>query len=579
MAPELSSALPPHASQAAGGRHWRLPAAGWLLLVLSAWLPPLLVFLYRQPYLIDYDAYFHVQLAAALRERGLWLQTFPWATESIWCDGWFDKEWLFHVLLASLLSLGRIAAAKLLVVLGNLLVILGLWTCCRALRLSARATAFWLILLPWCAWGIFWVRLVVCRPQVFSIALLFLALAAMLRRQHLWLGLLSLLYAWLYTGHWQLLGLVALYDVAHAFLDEDGRRRPVVDTCWPLLLAAATGMLLGEVLHPHFPRNLYGLFVQNVLVLADAWVREPASFRPAELQPAGWQILRLAGPICFGLALAALHVLRGRARLSRDILLFACYSLGYLVLAVKSFRFLEYFVPVAVVFLAVFFARHPLPRRLRERPFCVAALGLLVLGVGALANYGEMNLFAVLLPVLVLLFIVGAWPGLRLRLNPLVPAFGLAFVAYAGLGYREYYVRYNIQQAAKSGGQVSHAAVGVWLNENLPPGAVVFSTDWAANAILWYHAPDLRYLVFLDPLFMRQHSPERFDLWDQIRRGQHPDPTTAIRDRFGAAVVFLTTADTTLEGQLVAAGAQPVSAGPAGEKVYRLPAAPLPAPQ
>ncbi len=507
----------------------------WLLLLILAlgWLAPTAFFVYSSRFLYGFDAYFHVQLAQVMSQQGIFIKEFPWATESIWLDAWFDKEWLFHVALIPFLAFGKTAGAQLFIIFSNILIILSLWCMCRTLKLSGRAAVVWLLLLPWCCWGIFWVRLVLCRPHLLSIAILFLALAAMLRRKHLLLGLASLLYALSYTGHWQLLGLVFIYDLLYAGYDEQARPRPKLYRGWPMLAAAAAGMLIGELIHPNFPANIKGLYIQNVLVLFEAWSGKQTGFRPRELAPAGWQIFWLCAPVFVGFVLMLGRLAWRRPRLNRQIYLLAIFSAGYLLLSVKSFRFLEYFVPVAVLFLAAFFAANPFRELFTWKP----SLTRPVLAVCAL----------------------------------LVLVFGLH-------GYRHYYEDYAIEDKRKQDNTHRYAGAAAWLREHLEPGEIVFSTFWSGNTLLWYQAPAQRYLVFLDPIFMRRKSKKHFDLWRQIRHGRHGNPAQTVKDVFHSRVVFLVGRHGALAQQLERAGYRRVYEGKVGERVYLLAAEPLDSP-
>jgi hypothetical protein len=327
--------------------------------VAIAWLAPLAAFVFAARFLLGYDAYFHLQLAEVMAERGIFLQEFPWATESMWADTWFDKEWLFHVLLIPFLSLGKVAGGKAHIVFANLLIIASSWYCLRSLRVGRLQTFFWIAVLPWTCWGVFWVRLSLCRPQLLALALLLVALGAMAARRHLILGVVSFLYALSHTGHWQLLGLALILDCFRTFFDDEGRRRERLFRGWPLSVPVLIGIACGEVLHPNFPANLEGLYVQNVLVVLDSWSGEWAWMRPDEFKPAGFKIFKLAGPFFVGLVWVMIRSFRSELRGSCNLYALATCCLLYLLLAVNNFRFLEYSTPIGVLFLAVFFSHNP----------------------------------------------------------------------------------------------------------------------------------------------------------------------------------------------------------------------------
>jgi len=134
----------------------KYPTEGtYLALLLTGWLTPTVFFVYAVHFLYGFDAYFHVHLAEIMAERGIFLKEFFWASESIWLSEWFDKEWLFHVLLIPFLSLGKIEGTQLFILAVNILIVLSLWYTCRTLGLRPKAAFFWLLILPWCCWGAF----------------------------------------------------------------------------------------------------------------------------------------------------------------------------------------------------------------------------------------------------------------------------------------------------------------------------------------------------------------------------------------------------------------------------------------
>ncbi len=507
------------------------PHAG-LVAVLLAWLTPALAFIAGVPGFVGADPYFHVQISHVMAAGGLAWPTFRWATESVWAEAWFDKDWLFHLLLAPFVRWHRILGAKVFCLLAVLFVAACLWSACRALGLSRRQSGFWTCLLPWTCFGLFWFRLSVCRPHVLSIGLVALILGFTFRRRPAALAATAFVYTLAHASHWQLLGLVLLYDILRAVLQEDGRRRLRPAFTVPLFVYAFAGVAAATIIHPSFPRNLHGLFIQNVLVLFSAGAGTGATERIGELQPTGWRLLWLLAPIFIAAVAGIAAYLRIRLRPNRQVVFLGVCALGYLLLAAFALRFLDYAVPMAVLWLA--------------------------------ASWSQLQ------PQL-----PGSW-----RLKRLAFVFAVGVLIFGALGFRRLYGRYCGQA------QVTHVDAGVWLRRNLAPNEIVFVTRFHDNAVLWFHAPDLRFMTFLDPIFMQQRSPERYTLWEQIRRGQHPDPVAAITGVFRSRAVFVIAdprvpdpeqnAELKLVQQLEAAGATCFSRNnETGARVYLLSQHPL----
>jgi hypothetical protein len=471
----------------------RRPDWPGVLLAAALWAGIISLLVFMVAYLYSPDVYYHVRLAAIMARDGLRLESFPYVTESIWRDRFFDKDWLFHVLLIPFTRWHEIRGPQLLIVLLNLGILGAFWAACRSL--GYRHPAWLLLLLPFCGHAAFLHRLSDCRPHLLSLLLLAAGIAACAARRPLLLALVAGLYALSYTGHWQLLGVVLIYDVLYAFLDDQGRRRPHwLRTC-PMLVAAALGMLLGELCHPQFPHNLYGLVVQNLLVLASYWQGAAAAgsdiiaqVRPAEIRAYPWRAFLLDhAPVLIGLAGIALHAWHHRLRPSRHLLWLAALSLIYLVITTRSMRFTEYLTPIGALTIAVYIRQ------------------------------------------------VG-WTELLPR-RAIRAALGLALAAFALDGLR-HAVGNNLRQRVYMHNTPVYQEPGRWIARHLQPGAVVFATSWSDSAFLWFHAPDQRYLVFLDPYFMYQRDPERFLLWHYLRLGRVENPAQVITEQFGAYVVF-----------------------------------------
>src|SRR6266571_4773486 len=83
-----------------------LPARGALVTLVFLVSVPLFFLIYtRLPVLYDADGYYHLAVARAYAERGVF-HTLDWARFSVMHDGFGDKEFLFHVLLIPFARLG-----------------------------------------------------------------------------------------------------------------------------------------------------------------------------------------------------------------------------------------------------------------------------------------------------------------------------------------------------------------------------------------------------------------------------------------------------------------------------------------
>jgi hypothetical protein len=119
-------------------------ASGWpaaLALFAAAFVLGVL-FYSRHPLLYDADSYYHLTIARAFAQDGL-LHSLPWARFSVMHQGFGDKEFLFHVLLAPFAAMADpLAGGRLALALLDALVLASLG------YLASRAVGPWGLLVP-----------------------------------------------------------------------------------------------------------------------------------------------------------------------------------------------------------------------------------------------------------------------------------------------------------------------------------------------------------------------------------------------------------------------------------------------
>lgn len=94
-------------------------------------------------------------------------------------------------------------------------------------------------------------------------------------------------------------------------------------------------------------------------------------------------------------------------------------------------------------------------------------------------------------------------------------------------------------QDIKNGDPHQHYQAGAaWMRANVPPGQLVFNTDWDDFPRLFYFDPTHAYVSGLDPTYLYDNDPKLSELYESITLGKDEDPGPLIRDRFGARYVF-----------------------------------------
>jgi hypothetical protein len=66
---------------------------------------------------------------------------------------------------------------------------------------------------------------------------------------------------------------------------------------------------------------------------------------------------------------------------------------------------------------------------------------------------------------------------------------------------------------------VQFSSIGIYLDQNLEPGEVVFDADWSWFPQLYYYAPRQNYVIALEPMLMYKYNPRLYWLWQNMGGG------------------------------------------------------------
>jgi len=424
------------------------------------------------PGVFDGDTGYHLAIARLTRAHGV-LHEFPWTPFS-WLDAHYaDKELLFHALLLPLSELPLVTASRIAgTVLGG-----GLLLTLYAILDRERVPHPGLFALAALASSsAFVARFAMVRPHLLSISLALVITWAAARKQRVVLAACCVLYPLCYTA-WHLpLAAIALVEAARWL----GTRR--IDWRGAPLAAAALGV--GILAHPNFPNTAELFWIQNAQILfGTAWsgvggVDLGGEFGPFSVAGLGRYVL-IPALLATGGA-----VLTWRTR-GQDVLplAFATVALAFLVMTLRTQRFIEYLAPFAVVGAA--------------------------LGVHAAR---------------------GTWPGRWSR------AFAPALVA-TGVVFTLLFARHPFE-LLRTRVDPFPAPVAERVAAIVPPGAQVVTCDWRLTGEMMLALPERRFIVALDPMFLALNDPERHRIWHETVRTPPPEPAVLLRDTFEASYVL-----------------------------------------
>lgn len=473
----LPATAPPGGKAVAGSATRTLIETGTGFLLIAG----VLAFIqFGGPAILDNDGYYHIRWSRLLLESAPSLPEFRWLPlTDLNEQDYADHHFLYHVLLGPF-TLGDLRfGAKLAAIIFSAIGLASLF----GLLVSNRVPYRWLWLGPLIASSEpFLYRMSMTRAPGFSLGLLGTAAYLMLRRKPIWVALLAFLFVWTYS----LFPLILVLSLAHTVAVYVNERR--VDLT--AFLVSGSGILAGLILNPYFPKNL-SLFVKHVSMKLrfEYSVDVGVEWYPYET----WFFLG-GSLIAFMLFFLALLAFDSRKKPEREqTVFFLIVSTVFLILAFRSRRFIEYWPPLAVLFAA--FSITP---RLKE------------LDVGRFRKTRDLAIASVAAAICVVFAVTAL----------------VAAVVQA---------RRDVETEADP---YAYRGAAEWLEENTPPGSMVFNTDWDDFPMLFYYNTSNVYVVGLDPTYLYNRDPGLWKLYASVTLGEEPDPGPIIRDRFGAEYVF-----------------------------------------
>ena len=207
--------------------------------------------------------------------------------------------------------------------------------------------------------------------------------------------------------------------------------------------------------------------------------------------------------------------LRDRKHSQRS-LFFLIFSTALMLMTMRWKRFAEYFPPFAILFAAFtlqqFWLGGSVLNRLPED---------VLLDLQPFLDRGESS--------------QAAAAQRHSRIWGIIAASSAAIVLMGALAANAWQTKRDIRG---SDPRDYYAKGAAWMRANIPPGELVFNTDWDDFPRLFYYDPTHVYTSGLDPSYLYDKDPDLSRLYDRITTGEEEDPGPLIRDRFGSRWVF-----------------------------------------
>ena len=457
----------------------------------------------------DFDGYYHIQWARTLWE-GMKSKTFP--PEFPWLPlttlnpkDYVDHHLLFHIFQIPFAAFSdpRLAAKISSAFFGGLAVFSCYWL---LVHYRVRYALVWLMALLACSVP-FLFRMNMAKAPPLAIVYLIIAILLFFKRKYWPLLPLALVFTWTYDL-FLLLVMAALFWVITIAITEFRFE-------WRPLVFVIVGCIAGLLINPYFPENLQ-LLVEHMkikLTVTDFSTKVGNEWYPYD----SWAFLGNSAVACIAMLVGYLAVEPTERRRSHHSIFFLLFSTALLIMNARWKRISEYWPPFAILFAG--FALKPwldgyrpylsrLPDDVQEElePFLDRE------GVPEPERKSDVR------DVIRVIVVV-------------VAALGLGGFLFANL-------RASSEEIAQSEPHEYYRAGAQWMRANIPPGQIIFNTDWDDFPRLFYYDPTHYYVSGLDPSYLFEKDQDLSRLYDRITLGEVEDPGPLIRDRFGARYVF-----------------------------------------
>jgi len=457
----------------------------------------------------DFDGYYHIKWT-----RELWTSiksnafppAFPWLPlTTLNPKAYVDHHLLFHIIQIPFAAVSdpRLGAKIGSAFFGGLAVLSCYWL---LMRYRIRFPLVWLVGLLACS-APFLFRMNMAKAPPLAVVFLVIAVHLFFQRKYMLLLPLALVFTWAYDLFVLLIMATVFWVVTIAITEQRFEWRPLV-----FVLA---GCAAGLIINPYFPKNLLQLaeHMKIKLTVSDFDTKVGSEWYPYD----SWEFLGNSAVACIAMFVGYVTFEPSERRRAHYPLFFLLLSTALMIMTARWKRIAEYWPPFAVLFAG--FALQPwlegyrpyltrLPKEVLEelKPF--------------LDREG--------MPP----------PPKEKDYRDLVRTIAMSVVALILSGFLSFNLKATVKEIGQSEPHDHYRAGAAWLHANVPPGEIIFNTDWDDFPRLFYYDSSHYYVSGLDPSYLYEKNSDLSRLYERITLGQEEDPGPLIRDKFGARYVF-----------------------------------------
>ena len=457
----------------------------------------------------DFDGYYHIKWARELwasMKSNTFPPAFPWLPlTTLNPQNYVDHHLMFHIIQIPFAAISdpRLGAKISSAFFGGLAVLSCYWL---LMRYRIRYPLVWLIGLLACS-APFLFRMNMAKAPPLAIIFLVIAIHLFFQRKYTLLLPLALVFTWTYDLFVLLIMATVFWVVTIAITEQRFEWRPLVF----VLVGCAAGLII----NPYFPKNLLQLaeHMKIKVTMSDFDTKVGSEWYPYD----SWEFLGNSAVACMAMFVGYVTFEPSERRRAHYPIFLLLLSTALMIMTARWKRIAEYWPPFAVLFAG--FTLQPwlegyrpyltrLPKEILEelKPF--------------LDREG--------MPP----------PPKEKDLRDLVRTIAMAVVALLLSAFLSMNLKATVKEIEQSERHDYYRAGAEWLRANVPPGQIIFNTDWDDFPRLFYYDSSHYYVSGLDPSYLYEKNPDLSRLYDGITLGREEDPGQLIRDKFGARYVF-----------------------------------------
>ena len=469
----------------------------------------------------DWDGYYHIKWSSMLWENFKhfkWLPTFEWLPLTVLNPkDYADHHFLFHLLQIPFLWFFQpVTAAKVATVFYATLAIFSIYW--LLFRYGVKHQLIWLAAIMTCS-NAFYYRMNMAKAPPLTIIITVLGVHLLFQRNYKWLLPLMFAFVWTYSLFPLLLFAAIIWVLIIAWNERRFEWRPLAYT--------GVGLVLGNIINPYFPNNLYLFtehFTEKFKIGSDFVVAVGGEWYPYT----GMELLMNFPIALLAMLIGYILFVPRSSKLPEKAAFFLAFTTILIAAQFRSKRFAEYFPPFAILFAAFAWTAFTEPKAAElpdefKRdidPYLDAAKPTEAQATWNLVRQSSVWAIGILLGVFWLYNLIG------------LHKFGFDEAGMIdNIVTNETGDKYRRAMQWATGLDETGA-------ENIPKGERIFNCNWDDFPKLFFYDTKHTYVYGLDPNYLYTQNPELYKLLKDLTEGKIDDPAPMIREKFGANYIF-----------------------------------------